>query len=71
MAAALDDPEGGPLIYVGDNAQKDFIAPNAMGWITVQVVRDGGIHDRDKMAPGGMPQHRIHSLTELMALVTR
>jgi putative hydrolase of the HAD superfamily len=51
--------------YLADNPAKDFVAPNALGWITVQVVRDGGIHDVRRIVPGGEPQHRVRSLTEL------
>jgi putative hydrolase of the HAD superfamily len=52
-------------IYIGDNAAKDFVAPNALGWSTVQVIRDGAIHASDRVAPGGEPRHRISSLAKL------
>lgn len=64
MAAVLSEP-GRRFVYVGDNPVKDFVAPNALGWITVQVVRDGGIHDARRSVPGGAPQHQIRSLKEL------
>ncbi|HWV82110.1 MAG TPA: HAD family hydrolase [Hyphomicrobiaceae bacterium] len=64
VAAAIGVP-GDRFVYVGDNPVKDFVAPNAMGWTTVQVVRDGGIHDVTKVIDGGAPQHRISSLSEL------
>jgi putative hydrolase of the HAD superfamily len=64
MAAALGR-EGDRFAYVGDNPAKDFLAPNAMGWTSVQVVREGGIHDPHRRLPGGEPQHRISSLREL------
>lgn len=64
MERALADP-GGRLVYVGDNPAKDFAAPNARGWITVQVVREGGIHDATRMIEGGVPQHKVGALTEL------
>lgn len=64
MEVALADP-GGRFVYVGDNPAKDFAAPNARGWITVQVVRAGGIHDATRMIDGGAPQHKIAALTEL------
>jgi len=64
MEEALAEP-GCRFVYVGDNPAKDFIAPNARGWITVQVVRDGGIHDATRVVEGGAPQHEIGSLTEL------
>ena len=64
VAAAIGVP-GDRFVYVGDNPVKDFVAPNAMGWITVQIVRDGGIHDATKVIDGGAPQHKITSLAEL------
>ncbi len=32
-------------VYVGDNAEKDFIGPNRLGFETVQIVRPNGIHN--------------------------
>jgi putative hydrolase of the HAD superfamily len=64
MEAALADP-GGRYVYVGDNPAKDFAAPNARGWTTVQVVREGGIHDAGRIVAGGAPRHKIGALTEL------
>ncbi|EQB05482.1 hypothetical protein L288_12615 [Sphingobium quisquiliarum P25] len=37
---------GGALTYVADNPSKDFTAPRAMGWDTVQIARPNRIHDR-------------------------
>lgn len=64
VAAAIGAP-GDRFVYVGDNPVKDFVAPNAMGWTTIQIVRDGGIHDATKMIDGGAPQHKITSLAAL------
>lgn len=64
VAAAIGAP-GDRFVYVGDNPVKDFVAPNAMGWTTVQIVRDGGIHDVTRVIDGGAPQHTIGSLSEL------
>lgn len=64
METALADP-GGRFVYVGDNPAKDFAAPNARGWVTVQVVREGGIHDATRTIEGGAAQHKVSALTEL------
>jgi putative hydrolase of the HAD superfamily len=53
------------FVYIGDNPAKDFVSPNARGWATVQVVRDGAIHDAHAVVDGGAAQHTIKSLTEL------
>jgi len=68
MQEGLGEP-GDRFVYVGDNPAKDFVAPNALGWITVQVMRAGGIHAGTRIAEGGSPQHRISSLEELPALL--
>ncbi len=36
-----DKLEGEGYIYIGDNIQKDFIAPNNLGWKTVCLLEDG------------------------------
>ncbi len=56
---------GAQFVYVGDNAMKDFITPNARGWLSVQVRRERPIHDQSKTADGGAPHHVIGSLREL------
>lgn len=32
-------------VYVGDNPEKDFIAPRARGWLTYRVRRPGSLHE--------------------------
>jgi putative hydrolase of the HAD superfamily len=64
VAAGLPK-DGRRLVYVGDNPSKDFVAPNAMGWLTVQIVRPGGIHDGAVTAAGGEARHVIESLRDL------
>lgn len=52
--------------YVADNPSKDFVAPNALGWRTVQWRRDGQVH-ADKPAPaGGEPQAIAWSACEVL-----
>jgi putative hydrolase of the HAD superfamily len=59
------DPEA--CVYVADNPAKDFVAPNALGWRTVCVVRDHGVYRDVAPPPGGAPAVTIHSLDELDA----
>lgn len=52
-------------VYVADNAAKDFIAPNTLGWTTVLVKRDDGIY-REAMPPtGGAASIELESLAHL------
>ena len=70
MEAALGQPDD-RFVYIGDNPAKDFVAPNARGWISVQVHRPQRIHARAAMADGGAPQHIVDSLVELPSLIER
>ena len=69
MEAALRTAPADRFVYVGDNPKKDFVAPNAMGWTTVQIdrlaVRHTRIHALAAAPPGGAPQHTIADLSEL------
>lgn len=51
--------------YVGDNPSKDFVAPNHLGWLTIQVHRPQGIHADVQVAQGGVARRQIDSLLEL------
>ncbi len=59
------------FVYIADNPAKDFVVPNARGWISVMVARPGHrrIHAAAATAAGGAPQHAIESLAELPALL--
>lgn len=52
--------------YVADNAAKDFVAPNALGWRTVRVRRDEGVYQSAPAPDGGEPQHIIDQLDQLI-----
>ena len=55
--------------YVADNPAKDFIAPNALGWTTIRVLRADGIY-RDRAAPeGGSAHHTIENLDAVDGLL--
>ena len=56
------------LVYVGDNPSKDFVTPNANGWLSVQIEREQRIHHNAQVADGGAPHHVVQSLAELASL---
>ncbi len=57
--------------YVSDNPAKDFVAPNALGWLAVQYIRPGQVH-ADKPAPSnGRPQVVVHDDDELCRALQR
>ena len=57
--------ESAQCVYVADNPAKDFIAPNTLGWTTIQIARPEGIYRDVPAAEGGVPDHLIDTLDEL------
>lgn len=68
VAARLDVPHAA-CAYVGDNPAKDFVAPNALGWRTIQYRFDGQIHAHKPALPGGQPQIVVTSPQEILAAI--
>ena len=58
-------------VYVGDNPEKDFIAPNKLGFKTIQIVRPRGVHCKKQPPEGGRPGQIIGSISQLPAAVKR
>jgi putative hydrolase of the HAD superfamily len=56
--------------FVADNASKDFVAPNALGWTTVQLERPEGIYREVPPAEGGHPMHVLTTLDDLDVLIS-
>lgn len=57
--------------YVADNPAKDFIAPNALGWATVRILRPDGVYRTVRSAPGGEAQHVIESLDQIDPILAK
>lgn len=57
--------DGSTLAYVADNPAKDFVAPNALGWTTVQIVRPQGEYCNTGPPQGGEPLYVITTLDDL------
>ena len=51
--------------YVADNPAKDFVAPNRLGWRTIQYLRPNQIHASNPPAESGQPQHVVRTDEEL------
>ena len=62
----LDVPHAA-CAYVADNPAKDFVAPNALGWRTIQFLRPDQIHAGNPAPAGGWAQHVVHDAGELVA----
>jgi len=61
--------DAGNCTYVADNPAKDFAAPNALGWRTIQLLLDGQIHSHKPAPPGGEAQLIVKSIDELEGVV--
>jgi putative hydrolase of the HAD superfamily len=51
LAAKSDE-----CVYIADNPAKDFLAPNMLGWRSIQYLRPGQSHANKPAPPGGEPQ---------------
>lgn len=61
-------PKCRDFTYVGDNLQKDFIAPSALGWTTVCLLDDGrNVHKQDFLCVPqcNLPARIVNKLDEL------
>ena len=58
-------------VYVADNAEKDFIGPNILGFTTIQLVQSANIHKNPPKGPDASPDHIISSISQLPALLER
>ncbi len=56
-------------VYVGDNPAKDFVAPNKLGWLSVQWLRPGQVHSHKQAPDGGQPMRQVRSPGELYELL--
>ena len=59
------------MVYVADNEKKDFIAPNKLGFSTVQLIRPARIHTSVATESGAAARHIIHQISQLPALLKR
>ncbi|MGB3797452.1 MAG: HAD family hydrolase [Alteraurantiacibacter sp.] len=58
-------------IYIADNPAKDFIAPRALGWRTVQINREGRVHSPDAKSRDHAAEKTIGSLDQLSSALNR
>ena len=65
LIESLTASSGKDLVYIADNAVKDFIAPRHLGWQTVQIVRSDRIHDGSPAEPDHAAEHVVTSFDEI------
>jgi len=57
--------------YVADNEQKDFIAPNKLGILTIQLIRPARIHTEPAEGPDAEAQYVIQKINQLTDLLDK
>ncbi|MHC4725801.1 MAG: HAD family hydrolase [Planctomycetota bacterium] len=58
-------------VYIADNEKKDFIAPNKLGFITIQILRPARLHTSVCENPEGKPDHIIDQISQLTSLLEK
>lgn len=61
--------EHNELVYIGDNATKDFITANKLGWTTIHVVRDSGEYKHRQVEPAYRAQFEVQSLLKVINIL--
>ena len=59
------------IVYIADNEEKDFIAPNKLGILTVQLIRPARIHTESAEQSGAAAQYIIHKISDLPTLLEK
>ena len=56
-------------VYIADNPSKDFLAPNQLGWLSVQYRRPVQVHADLAAPPQGQPQIVVTTDEELLKIL--
>ncbi len=59
------------MAYVADNQMKDFIAPNKLGFATIQIIRPARLHSESSKEPGTAAQYTISQISQLPPLLDK
>jgi len=59
------------MAYVADNQMKDFIAPNRLGFVTIQIIRPARLHSESSQEPDSAAQYTIRQISQLPALLEK
>ncbi len=58
-------------VYIADNEKKDFIAPNKLGFFTIQLIRPARIHTSVCVESETAAQHTIGQISQLSCLLEK
>lgn len=56
-------------VYIADNEKKDFIAPNKLGFVTIQILRPARLHTSACEQAEGKAQYIIGQISQLLSLL--
>ena len=56
-------------VYIADDEKKDFIAPNKLGFQTIQLIRSARLHTSVCAQSGAKAQFVIHEISQLPAFL--
>lgn len=59
------------MAYIGDNESKDFIAPNRLGMLTVQVLRERRLHCRSSDRAEAQARLKTARIDDIPSLLVR
>jgi putative hydrolase of the HAD superfamily len=58
-------------VYLADNETKDFIAPNRLGLLTIQLLRPSGLYREPSPRADAAPRVKIAAIGELTGVLAR
>jgi len=59
------------IAYIADNEKKDFIAPNKLGFLTIQIIRPASIHTESSEESDAAPRYVIRKISQLPDLLEK
>jgi putative hydrolase of the HAD superfamily len=59
------------MVYVADNQIKDFIAPNRLGFGTIQIIRPSRLHLESSQEPDSEAKYTIRQISQLPPLLDK
>lgn len=66
------DQKAENCVYIGDNPKKDFIGPNSLGFVTIELALPSRVHSTENdLGAGAKANHQISSIEQLAGLLER
>ena len=59
------------IVFIADNQMKDFIAPNKLGFLSIQIILPRRIHTESSTESGAPAQYKIQKISQLPELLEK